>query len=173
MMLAGSIPRTPGNYPEKGETHEYMHPVVAWALNKAFRDAHAGTPVEYKSLALEGYERVEAKGMPTIYADGLPSRYVWNKHVAPQKPGALAYFKSFFMDTSDPEKKTEVSIPEFVIPPKETAKFQSLERRLMEADLLVHAHYSALPGALETVKQLLQASGERTKQFIASLDSES
>lgn len=171
MKAAGSIPRAPGQYPEKGETREFIHPVVAYARDEAFRKAHAKSALEYKSPALEGFERVKNPEKPRSPGESLHGIY-WRKFVTladrntSQEQGgiasyawsALSYlYTSPKQDTAKGEKVV-ILIPEFVIPPPST-RFKSQERWLASVDLSPHVG-----------DERLADTRKRTEEFLQKLD---
>ena len=101
--LGGEEIRTPGHYPNKPNTREYIHPVVF----------HAQQSQNYSSKALEGYERV-SKGA------GKGHRWVKTYH-ATDKQGWKEWVSSLATRGNDIKKEKDtqsvtVSLDEFVIP---------------------------------------------------------
>jgi hypothetical protein len=138
MKWPGSLVRTPGNYPEKGRTEEFIHPVVAHALDKEFKH-------EYSPPAMKDFVRLPApdepkKGEEIVWKEDQPTNkkgYVWKKTFIPEvKKGimerAFSYWNGHSQKTTSNEKI--IVIPEFMIPP-ETGSYPSMERWLMESDM--------------------------------------
>ena len=106
--LGGVQDRTPGHYPNKPNTHEYIHPVVF----------HAQDDQGYSSRALEGFKRVPGKG-----EDAHGKGHVWVKTYKVEEAQSWAQsWKQWAgsMLNRRTIKKTgdsvTVTIPEFVIP---------------------------------------------------------
>ncbi|PYH92579.1 hypothetical protein BO71DRAFT_442360 [Aspergillus ellipticus CBS 707.79] len=72
MRAAGSSVRTPGQYKQEkkddleelgikrpAKTNEFIHPVVAYAMGKAYVEANGNAPLKYQPSALDGFERVK------------------------------------------------------------------------------------------------------------------
>jgi hypothetical protein len=128
MKSAESLIRTPGNYPEKGTTEEFIHPVVAHALDKEHK--HQYDPPAMKDFVRlptpddpkEGEQIVWKKAGESTNGKG----YVWKKtYIVPQ-------VKQDAQKTASKERL--VFIPEFIIPP-ETGRYPSMERWLMQVDM--------------------------------------
>jgi len=144
--IAGSVTRTPAQYIEGGRiTNEFIHPVVAFALDKS-------TTSTWKPKSLEGFQRIPN----TLSGKG----YVWQKtFIAPppkkeegvvQKAkstltSGLSGLSSYVRGKSTPVlvgQKLTLTLPEFVIPPdtevegKHSTAWQghSVERHLISAD---------------------------------------
>ena len=93
--------RTPGYYADKPDTREYIHPVVC----------NAQKSQEYKSLALEGFERV---------SNGEGQGHSWVKTITPKDvPGWTDWIPSIFNKRTvkkEGAEKITISVREFVIP---------------------------------------------------------
>jgi hypothetical protein len=163
MKSAGSLIRTPGNYPEKGKTEEFIHPVVAHALDPEHEH-------QYKPEAMKGFVRLPAP------KDG--EAIVWKKEGEPTNGKGYVWKKTYFVpEAKKGEKKTEkvVVIPEFVIPP-ETGVYPSMERWLMQVDM-THVKPDANGNMVERAELKRTDTGaaranavERSIKFLAKLD---
>ncbi|KAI9654506.1 MAG: hypothetical protein M1821_006596 [Bathelium mastoideum] len=161
MKAGGSMTRTPGHYPEKGVTHEYIHPVVAYAKRS---DAQS----KYNSPALEGFVR-------TKRTDPNNAGYSWVKtYTEPQEKGKGSWvpsFSYFFGKPTKPEgNKVVVEIPEFVIPGDDDAH-KNIERWLMTSSSQ-HRQQGFAPTGSEEEKLHFEREKvfEATREFIQQLD---
>jgi hypothetical protein len=150
MRLGGSMTRTPGQYPEKGVTHEYIHPIVAFAKSSK-------APNKYNTPALDGFVRVKR-------TDPKNPGYDWVKTFTKRKDdgkGALIpAFSYIFGKSTKPEgEKTVVSIPEFIIPEDSKLPINN-ERYLVTSSWL-----ATLQAPPATAK-----AGQDTHDFFAQLD---
>lgn len=106
--FGGLEDRTPGHYPNKPNTHEYIHPVVF----------HAQDDQGYTSRALQGFKRVPGKGN-----DAHGKGHVWVKTYTQKEAegwaqGWMEWAGSMF-NRRTIKKTTDsvtITIPEFVIP---------------------------------------------------------
>lgn len=98
--ISGDLVRTPGHYPAKRDTREYIHPVV-W---------HAQNSQNYASPALEGFTR-----MPNGDGQG----HSWVKIYTPKDVESWSEWVGSLFNRRTVKKAAEaitVTIPEFVIP---------------------------------------------------------
>ena len=98
--IIGQEVRTPGHYPDKPDTREYIHPVV-W---------HAWQSQEYRSRALEGFTR-------KLNGDG--EGHSWVKTFTPKDVPAWGDWMPSIFNKRTVKKEQEsitVTIKEFVIP---------------------------------------------------------
>ena len=100
-VLGGEAIRTPGHYPNKPNTREYIHPVVF----------HAQQSQKYSSKALEGYERV---------SKGAGKGHRWVKtYYAKDEQSWGEWVNSLVTRGNNIKKESQsvtVSLDEFVIP---------------------------------------------------------
>ncbi|OOF93563.1 hypothetical protein ASPCADRAFT_209504 [Aspergillus carbonarius ITEM 5010] len=130
MKMAGSEVRTPGQYkpkkkddglvasqPGETNTHEYIHPVVAYALGQAYQDANGKTALRYEPSALDGFERVKDPVDPYKPND-VRIGIFWRKEVDADEPEPSSYAKKgwdyakSFIWTPEPTKKNFIYIRE-------------------------------------------------------------
>lgn len=101
-ILGGEEIRTPGHYPHKPFTREYIHPVVF----------HAQQSQDYSSKALEGFQRI-SKG------EGKGHKWVKTYHAKDDEQSWRAWASSLVTRGNDIKKETNsvtVSLDEFIIP---------------------------------------------------------
>jgi hypothetical protein len=159
MKEGGSETRTPGHYPEKGVTHEYIHPVVAYAKRE-------NAPSKYNSPALDGFERVKRKDVPG---------YDWVKTYTESKnEDNKSWFPSFSYFGGKSSKvegtKVVVSIPEFVIPGDDDSH-KAVERWLMlSSSQHGQQGFSPLGSAEEKMHADREKAFRDTAEFIQGLD---
>ena len=128
MKATGELIRTPGNYPEKGETEEFIHPVVAHALDKEHKH-------QYNPPAMKDFVRLPTPDEPKD-GEGI----VWKKADEPTNGKGYVWKKTYIIPEvkkgaqKTARKERIVIIPEFVIPP-ETGRYPSMERWLMQVDM--------------------------------------
>ena len=99
-MIGGLETRTPGHYPNKPDTREYIHPVVFHGMDKQ----------KYVSNALSGFERVSN-------GDGLG--YSWVKTYTPEDVQSWTEWAGSMFNRRTVKKDKDsvtVTVPEFVIP---------------------------------------------------------
>ncbi|PWY83372.1 hypothetical protein BO70DRAFT_361487 [Aspergillus heteromorphus CBS 117.55] len=150
MRASGCHVRTPGQYEpdnldERGSkkprsrTHEYIHPVVAYAMSKAYVDAHGETVLKYEPSALAGFKRVKNPIDP-YDSRPIPEGIYWAKEVDAGhteqtyvKQG-LEYAKSFIWTPPKPVKKM-IYIEEMPLFP-DAIDNPTNERDYMRADWL-------------------------------------
>ena len=106
--IGGVEDRTPGHYPNKPDTREYIHPVVF----------HAQEDQKYKSRALEGFKRVPGKG-----EDSHGQGHRWVKtYTETEAQGWAQSWKEWAGSVFNrrtikkDDKSVTVTLPEFVIP---------------------------------------------------------
>ena len=106
--IGGVEDRTPGHYPNKPDSREFIHPVVF----------HAQDEQGYTSRALEGFKRVPGKG-----EDTQGKGHVWVKTYTKQeaenwKESWSGWVGSLFnrRTIKKTEESVTITIPEFVIP---------------------------------------------------------
>ncbi|KAL8723607.1 MAG: hypothetical protein Q9225_000149 [Loekoesia sp. 1 TL-2023] len=107
-MISGEEIRTPGHYPGKSNTHEYVHPVVF----------HAQEEQGYTSLALEGFSRVPGPDKDT---HGLGHSWVktYTKQEAHGWLQSWGEWTASLFNRRTIKKDNEsvtITIPEFVMP---------------------------------------------------------
>lgn len=106
--IGGVEDRTPGHYPNKSDSNEFIHPVVF----------HAQDEQGYVSRALEGFKRVPGKG-----EDAQGKGHVWVKTYTKQeaenwKESWSGWVGSLFnrRTIKKTEESVTITLPEFVIP---------------------------------------------------------
>ena len=106
--LGGVEDRTPGHYPNKPNTHEYIHPVVF----------HAQEDQGYTSRALEGFRRVPGKG-----EDAQGKGHYWVKTYTKKEAQSWSQnwidWAGSMLNRRTIKKSDEsvtITIPEFVMP---------------------------------------------------------
>lgn len=158
MKAAGSLIRSPGHYPEKGETQEYIHPVVAYAK----RD---GAPKAYNSSALDGFKRTKRTDPSGPHGPG----YDWIKEYDESQDSS--WFSYLFGKSHKGDgKKTRVVIPEFKIPLSEGTS-TGTERWLMRSSSDSGNQGFAPEGSKEALLHAVRSDPfEQTDRFIAQLD---
>jgi Uncharacterized alpha/beta hydrolase domain (DUF2235) len=150
MKLGGSMTRTPGQYPEKDVTHEYIHPIVAFAKSPK-------APNKYNTPALEGFVRVKR-------TDPKNPGYDWVKTYTKTKDsgkGSLIPSFSYILGklTKPEGEKVVVQIPEFVIPGDDKLPVNN-ERYLVTASIGIPSQAGL--NTLEYVRQLDKENGVRS-----------
>ena len=152
MKLGGSKVRSPGHYPEKGKTFEYIHPVVAYAKRE-------NAPKHYDSAAMKDFDRTRREDSKNpgfdwkkSYIDGRP-RMAWLLDKLDWLIGKPAWAQG----TAKP-----VTIPEYKIP-QDTASMQWIERSLLKQSSVADSENDNLDEAS------MRAFSE-TENFIRQLD---
>ena len=159
MKLGGSKVRSPGHYPEKGATHEYIHPVVAYAKRK---DA----PKHYDSAAMKGFERKPRTDPPAPgfnwvkeYEEGAhPMEWIIEK--LEWLLGRPAWAKG---------SKVTVTIPEFVIP-QDTPAFKYAERILLKESTVRYGTFEELGSKADRLNNERNLPFQETNNFLKQLD---
>lgn len=155
MKKCGSKTRNPGHYPEKGVTHEYIHPVIAYSNR-------GNEPYRYNSAALQGFVRAKRK-------DSKNPGYNWVKTYADIKDeGKGSWVPSLsyiFGKATRPEgDKVVVTIPEWVIPGHDDSH-KNVERWLITSSSQHRQQGFAPPDSAEAKKHW-----EREKVFTDTQD---
>ncbi|PYI19469.1 hypothetical protein BO99DRAFT_432589 [Aspergillus violaceofuscus CBS 115571] len=149
MSFAGTINRTPGQYkplrkndknelvalnPDLYSTEEYIHPVVAYALGKPYREANQGPVLRYQPEALKNFTRVKDPKDPTT--GKIQEGIFWRGVFPPPEKGFLRSKWDSFRGGSQPPVEPEVLlIPEMPLW-KDTDNNLLNERDYMRADWL-------------------------------------
>lgn len=160
LEIAGSTVRTPGHYADKNVTHEYIHPVVAYAKRP-------GASSQYNAPALHGFTRKKRTNINT-------SGYEWVKvyDEAAKEKGwhfpDLSYFRGGSVKPKGEQR--EVRVPEFVIPGND-GTIEYTERWLMKTSSDGLEQSSAKLSTTEAkIHAARQKVFEETKKFIEQLD---
>ena len=106
--IGGVEDRTPGHYPNKPNTHEYIHPVVFHALDEQ----------AYTSRALQGFQRTPAKNENT-QGQGHTWVKTYTKEEAHSWSQSWSDWAGSLFNKKTVKKEQDsvtVTIPEFVIP---------------------------------------------------------
>ncbi|KAJ5771771.1 hypothetical protein N7520_002300 [Penicillium odoratum] len=159
---SGSTTRTPGQYKKVEETQEYIHPVVTYAMGKAYRQAHAeGTILSYQPPALAGFEGVlnpkvystSETGKKTV--DTLDGCY-WRKKIKGVKYADTPYLTRlsiWYNKSHPPEEDDDILIPEMkMLEDSDRSMFN--ERDYMRADWF--ALWASLMEFHDDVKRAIQ-----------------
>ncbi|KAJ5537847.1 hypothetical protein N7494_007326 [Penicillium frequentans] len=157
---SGSTTRTPGQYKKDGDTKEFIHPVVAYAMGKAYREAHVeGTVLNYQPAALAGFERVKNPEVECSWSDtGLQplEGWYWRKQIKGAKYAETPYttrLSNWYNSSCPPEEDQDILIPEMNLwEDKDSNMFN--ERDYMRADWL--ALKAPLMGFHDDVKLAMQ-----------------
>lgn len=160
MEAAGSLVRSPGHYPEKGVTHEYIHPVVAYAKRPtAFS--------KYNSPALEGFERIKRTDAKNPGYDWIKTYVEGDEEKGWRIPGASYIFGK---STKPEGKQVKVVVPEFKIL-GDDGSHKGTERWLMQSSSDHRDQAFALPGSKDAQLQAgREIVFEETRAFIQQLD---
>jgi hypothetical protein len=160
MEVAGSKVRAPGHYADKNVTHEYIHPVVAYAKRN-------GAPAQYNAPALEGFTRRKRTGEESLGYEWVKVYDETAKAKGWQFPD-LSYL--FDRSTKSKGEQREVRIPEFVIPGN-NENIEYTERWLMKSSSDGPQQSSAKLSATEAkIHNARTKVFEETKKFIEQLD---
>ncbi|KAJ5928330.1 hypothetical protein N7466_007286 [Penicillium verhagenii] len=169
---SGSVVRTPGYY-QQGVTNECIHPVVAYAMSKGYREANVdGKILHYKPAALEGYKRDR---LPEIRnSEGKVTRkegWYWRKEIKGVKYDDTPYttrLSNWWSSYSPPEHDDEIIIPEMVFTLPEDDYHMFSQRDYMRADWL--ALKAGLDGYHDDFQKAFLDFGPKQDYQIASED---
>ncbi|KAK4866706.1 hypothetical protein LT330_008259 [Penicillium expansum] len=139
---SGSVIRTPGQYKKDGDTKEFIHPVVAYAMGKSYREAHGeGKVLNYQPAALKGFKRVKDPKVPCSWSDdGLQTLegWYWRKQAKGVKYADTSYLtcmSNWYNASWPPEEDQDILIPEMDLCEDDDSNIFN-ERDYMRADWL-------------------------------------
>lgn len=156
---SGSVTRTPKQYKKNGDTKEYIHPVVAYAMGKSYQEAHTkGKVLNYQPTALAGFERVKDPRVKCSWLEGgqIEKGWFWRKQTKGVKYADTPYLtrlSNWYKSSHPPEEDEDILIPEMdLCEDKDSNIFN--ERDYMRADWL--ALRASLAGFSDNVQLAIQ-----------------